>query len=117
MTNAADFTFPDLSTMASIALEHGDVQAIVGQRHFTGSPVLQWDPLYSTDHATPVFHAYGFGGSGLTLAPSVAHYVAEKVYEILSATDTPSEVLILGAGYIGIYVALELRKALDQHHK
>ena len=79
---------PDLASMIEIALQEGDVEAITGQRHFSGTPVIKWDPAYNQDHTTPVFHTYGYGGSGLTLAPSVANYVGKKISDQAVLLDT-----------------------------
>ncbi len=115
------FVMPNLAEMIRLALEFGDIEAVVGQRHYTGAPVLQWDLHFSASHEIPVFHAYGFGGSGLTLAPSVAEYIASQIGEQVLSDHSPitdsSEIVIFGAGYIGIFTALEIRRFFNRHNK
>ncbi len=119
--NGSTFVMPNLAEMIRLALEFGDIEAVVGQRHYTGAPVLQWDQHFSVSHETPVFHAYGFGGSGLTLAPSVAEYIASQVGEQVLSDHSPitdsSGIVILGAGYIGIFTALEIRRFFNRNNK
>ena len=57
---------PDMEQLLTMAMEHGQVRAIVGQRH--DSSTRAWVvPHESPKSDISVFHAYGFGGSGLTL--------------------------------------------------
>ena len=113
------FIMPNLAQMIKIALDNGEVAAIVGQRHYSGAPVLGWDQNYHRNHSTRVFHAYGLGGSGLTLAPSLGEYISTEVGNRAIAEDhlEPSDIIVFGAGYIGILAALELRRLLNKRHK
>ncbi len=114
------FTLPNLQQMLQQSMAFGDIRAIVGQRHYTGAPVLGWDKQFSQGDHHSVFHAYGFGGAGLTLAPAVAEYIADNVTQGILNRDSTGEalesVVILGAGYIGILAAKEIRKQLDANH-
>ena len=78
---------------------------------------MRWDTHHHANYDSPVYHAYGFGGSGLTLAPGVTEYVSAQVTETLLKSHEPAEVLVLGAGYIGVFAALEIRKTLDSAHR
>ena len=115
------FIMPNLAEMIVLALDHGEVNAITGQRHFTGPPVLQWEKDLSNKRHTSIFHAYGFGGSGLTLAPSVAEYIASQVelqiHDDHRRNEDSSEIVILGAGYIGIFAALEINHRLNHNRE
>ncbi len=114
------FTLPNLEHMLQQSMGYGDIHTVVGQRHTTGAPVLGWNKQTHQGDNHSVFHAYGFGGAGLTLAPAVAEYIADKVRARFVSLDTtepePESVVILGAGYIGILAAREIRKQLDANH-
>ena len=52
--------------------------------------------------------------SGLTLAPSVAGYASRYIVRsIEQQMPAPIEIIVLGAGYVGILTALKLRSSLD----
>ena len=61
----------------------------------------------------------------MTLAPSVAKYVGKKISDQAVLLDTPytpdqpvpTEVIVLGAGYIGVSTAMSLRMLLDEQGK
>ena len=121
---AADnvFEMPNLASMIELALNDGEINTITGQRHYSGIPVIGWDPLYTKNHITPVFHTYGYGGSGLTLAPSIAKHIGAQIGEQAIRQDAPgqpeaTEIIVLGAGYTGVFTALELRRYLDNQNK
>ncbi|CAM3579423.1 hypothetical protein [Parendozoicomonas haliclonae] len=114
---------PDLATMIRIARSAGDIEAVAGQRHYSGHAVIEWDTENQSLADTPVFHAYGFGGAGLTLSLATAEYVAEQtgpelVRTIKNEQGLPEkqEVIVFGAGYVGIFSALAVRDYLDAHH-
>ena len=108
------FEMPDLAKMIDLAAEHGQIEALVGQRHYSGEPVLGWDQIHHENSETPVYHAYGLGGSGLTLAPAFAKWVSDDVIQALQKQEDKksAEILVLGAGYIGIFTAHAIRLQL-----
>lgn len=53
----------------------------------------------------PVVHSYGYGGSGITMAPGAAQVAAELLRERLAP---PARVAVLGSGIIGLSTALKL---------
>ena len=110
------FEMPDLARLIDIAIEHGQIEALVGQRHYCKEPVIDWDASHHQNSETPVFHAYGLGGGGLTLAPAVAKQVSQQVIaELKNRKDKSSrEVLVFGAGYVGVFAARAIRQQLLQ---
>ena len=55
----------------------------------------------------PVYHAYGFGGAGLTLSPGVADFSVKAINKRYS-NNKQQPILIIGAGVIGLSIAREL---------
>ena len=51
-----------------------------------------------------IYHNYGHGGAGITLAPSTA----EEIKQLVQSTITQGEVAVLGSGIIGLTSALNL---------
>ena len=109
------FILPNLAKLLRVAISDGYITPLVGTRHYTGAPVLTWDHLYPPSSPVSIFHAYGFGGSGLTLAPAVAEHIVSKIKPRIDETGKGSgrEVVVFGAGYIGILTALELVQFLE----
>ena len=118
--SAQSVTLPNLFQLAELAIHHGEVEGLTGQRHFSREIALYWDKVRSPESRSPLFHSYGFGGAGLTLAPAVAEEISRNVCpEVIkpSPIHKQNEILILGAGYIGIFAALMLRKDLDNRER
>ena len=114
--DVSTMTLPNLFQLAELAVQHGEAEGLTGQRHYSKEIALYWDKTRTPESRTPVFHAYGFGGAGLTLAPAIAEEISRSVCpEVIkpSPLHKQNEILILGAGYIGIFAALTLRKDLD----
>ena len=110
------FEMPDLARLIDIAIDYGEIEALVGQRHYCNEPAIDWDTSHHQNSRTPVFHAYGLGGGGLILAPAVAKQVSQKVIAELKERKDKSarEVLVFGAGYIGVFTANAIRQQLLQ---
>ncbi|MTI12666.1 FAD-dependent oxidoreductase, partial [Sansalvadorimonas verongulae] len=107
---------PNLFALANLALRHGEVEGLTGLRHYSSLIPLYWDKTRGPDTRAPVFHAYGLGGAGVTLAPAVAEQVSLHITpEIIkpSPDHKKHEIVILGAGYTGLFAALSLRKDLN----
>ncbi len=109
---------PDLRHLFSLAQEKGELEALVGQRHYAENLVLQWDQQHGQEGIIPIYHAYGMGGAGLTLAPAVAEKIAQDVCDGLQNQSSRhahqyQKIIIIGAGYTGIFSALALRQELN----
>ena len=108
------FVMPDMANIIDLAIDYGEIEALVGQRHYSDELVLGWDQQRHQNSEIPVFHAYGFGGGGLTLAPAVAQQINSHVIAALKERKDKNlrEVLVFGAGYIGVFAAYEIYQQL-----
>ena len=71
-SNPERINLPDLAALAELAILHGEVEALVGLRPHADEVQLHWDIRKGPESDTPVYHIYGFGGAGLTMAPAAA---------------------------------------------
>ncbi len=57
-----------------------------------------------------IFHNYGHGGSGVTVAYGCA-YILNKSFSVFHDPKKPKEAAVLGSGILGLMAANELAKS------
>ena len=98
---------PKLAQLIDLAIQHGNINWFTGSRPTADSPHTGFgQPLWLNGHRHPVYHAFGYGGAGITLSQGVAQQVVDDFSR--SHRDKQSNILIIGAGITGLSIARAL---------
>ncbi|AMO54581.1 hypothetical protein GZ77_24800 [Endozoicomonas montiporae] len=101
---------PRLTELIDLAIKHGSINWFAGSRPTADSPFTGFgDRLFLNGHSYPTYHAYGYGGAGISLSQGVADQVIRDFDR--NHLDKRGNVLVIGAGIVGLSIARALIQA------